>query len=405
MLRNLPFVFAVLAAGCATPPPGEPPPPLTLLISIDGFRPDYLDRGQTPVLSTLADQGVLAAMRPSFPTVTFPNHYTLVTGRRPDSHGIVSNRMEDAARPGVTFTLSNVAVSSDLLWWSDATPIWITAEQQGVRTATMFWPGSDFDLGGRPSMWSRYDQSLPDFARVDRLLDWLDVPSAKRPRFATLYFDIVDTAGHYYGPDAPETTSAVAQVDAAIGRLMEGLRSGGLAETTNVVIVSDHGMADVSEDRIISLDARFAPEQARVIWDGPVAAVKPVSGHETEVERALLGRGDHGECWRKNELPGRFQYGSHRRVPEIVCLADSGWRYRSSQTTSTGGRLSLGAHGFDPALPEMAALFLAHGPAFRKGLTLEPFDNVSVYPLIARLTGVEPLPNDGAIEDVVGGLR
>ncbi len=405
MLRNLLFVFAVLAAGCATPGPEAPPPPLTLLISIDGFRPDYLDRGQTPVLSALADQGVRASMVPSFPTVTFPNHYTLVTGRRPDSHGLISNRMEDADRPGVTFTLSNVAVSSDPLWWRDASPIWITAEQQGVRTATMFWPGSDFDLGGRPSLWSRYDQSLPDFARVDRLMGWLGAPPAERPQFATLYFDIVDTAGHYYGPDAPETTSAVAQIDAAIGRLMEGLQSRGLAETTNLVIVSDHGMADVSEDRIISLDARFAPEQARVIWDGPVAAVKPVAGHESEIELALVGRGEHGECWRKDDLPGRFHYGSHRRVPDIICLADDGWRYRSSQTTSTGGRLSLGAHGFDPALPEMAALFLANGPAFRTGVTLEPFENVSVYPLIARLLGVEPQPHDGAIEHVTAGLR
>lgn len=408
MFRPLLFALSLLAVACATP--GVPPPAvlptsqLTILVSIDGFRPDYLDLGQTPTLSALAGQGIRGAMRPSFPALTFPNHYTLATGRRPDSNGMVSNRMEDPERPGVTFTLSNTEISSDPIWWRDATPIWITAERQGVRTATMFWPGSDFDLGGRPSAWSRYDQTLTDFARVDRLLGWLDAPPAGRPQLATLYFDIVDTAGHQYGPGAPETASAVAQVDSAISRLIEGLKSRTLFETTNIVVVSDHGMADVSEDRIIDLDTRL-DGNARVIWDGPVAGVVPLPGEEEAVERALLGKNSHGECWRKEALPERFHYRGHRRIPAIVCLADLGWRYRSAQTTRPGGRPSLGAHGFDPDLPEMASLFLARGPAFRSGVTLDPFDNVSVYPLIARLAGVAPEPNEGSIGDFASGLR
>lgn len=410
MLRHLfPLVvLLVFGAACVTPPAPRDaphPPPLTILISIDGFRADYLDPETTPVMWKLGEEGVRGSLQPSFPSTTFPNHYSLVTGRRPDSHGLVSNRMEDPERPGLIFTLSNTAVSSDPYWWKDATPIWITAERQGVRTATLFWPGSDFDLGGRPSFWSPYDQSLPDFARVDRLLAWLGLPATERPAFAALYFDIVDTTGHYYGPNAPETAAAVAQVDAAIGRLQTGLDRQGLGGAVNLVIVSDHGMADVSENRIISLDSVAPADVARVIWDGPVAGLTPLAAQEAAVEQQLLGRSPHGECWRKESLPARFQFGSHRRTPAIVCLADLGWRYRSSQVSAPGRRPSLGAHGFDPATDEMSAIIIASGPAFKRGVRLSKIPNVSVYPLLAQLLGIDPEPHEGRPSDTTPALR
>jgi hypothetical protein len=210
-------LFALGLAACAhsgAQAPATPRvegPPITILISLDGFRPDYLDRGETPTLTRLANEGVRASMRPSFPSVTFPNHYTLVTGLRPGRHGVINNRMEDPERPGVVFTLPDRAVAADPIWWRDGAPIWVTAENQGVRTGTMFWPGSDYELHGRrPSRWRTFDQSLPGFARVDILLSWLDLPAAERPSFYTLYFDLVDTAGHRYGPDALETNAAAA---------------------------------------------------------------------------------------------------------------------------------------------------------------------------------------------------
>jgi predicted AlkP superfamily pyrophosphatase or phosphodiesterase len=195
--------------------------PLTVLVSIDGFRADYLDRGVTPVLSGLAAQGARGAMRPSFPSKTFPNHYTLVTGLRPDHHGIVENNMEDPAIPGVTFKMSNLAAVADRRWWDGGEPIWVTAERAGIRSATMYWPGSEAEIHGvRPSLWLHFDQNRLSPARVDQTLAWLDLPAEQRPQFVTLYFDEVDTAGHWFGPDSAEVNAAAGRVDQALGRLV-----------------------------------------------------------------------------------------------------------------------------------------------------------------------------------------
>lgn len=377
----------------------EAPPPL-ILVSIDGFRADYLDRGVTPTLSRLAAEGVHGSMRPSFPSKTFPNHYTIVTGLRPDHHGLINNVMEDPERPGVTFMLANRMVTADPIWWRDAVPIWVSAERQGVRTAGMFWPGADFDLHGvRPSEWRPFDMSVPSDARVDTLLSWFDAGRA-HPRFATLYFDIVDTAGHTYGPQTPEANAAVAQADAAIARLVEGLAARGVE--ANLIFLADHGMAEVSEDRVVNLDLLAPPSIAYVVWDGPFAGVRALPGQEAALDAALVGRREHDECWRRGELPARLQYGTHARTPNVVCLADVGWRYRSARFQHSPGR---GDHGFDHEAPDMAALFLAHGPGFRAGVTLAPFDNVDVYPLMARLIGVTPERHDGNIVDLAPALR
>jgi predicted AlkP superfamily pyrophosphatase or phosphodiesterase len=394
--RKIPLALAVLLASCAAPKlPQQAAPalrPPVILISVDGLRADYLDRGITPNIAALAAGGVKAtAMRPSFPSLTFPNHYTLVTGKRPDHHGIVNNTMEDPAIPGVTFTLSNRAAVEDRRWWDEAEPVWVSAEKAGVKTATMFWPGSEAPIHGvRPTQWLPFDGALANPARIVQILKWIDQP--QRPAFMTLYFDSVDHDGHEFGPDAPETTRAVAEVDARIGDLVAGLRARGVA--ANIVLVSDHGMIGVVPDRTIRLDLALPAGSFRIVTAGALAGIEPLPGKDTVLAAALLKPHDHMQCWRKAAIPARLHFGSNPRVPRFVCLAEPGWMTLAGPPRPDA-RLG-GMHGFDPAIPEMAATFVAAGPAFKPGTRLPPFDNVEVYPLVMALIGVKPLPSDGS---------
>lgn len=360
--------------------------PVTILISIDGFRPDYLRQGNTPTLDALASRGVLAAMRPSFPTLTFPNHYTLVTGLRPDRNGMIDNTMEDPRRPGVQFKISDTKQVGDRFWWDEAEPIWVTAERAGLRTGTMFWPGSDAAVGGvRPSAWVPYNAAITSGERVRFVLDWLRRPAAERPAFETLYFDVVDKTSHNQGYDSPEKIAAIREVDTAIAQLTRGLD--GLGVDANLVIVADHGMERVALDYQLN-PAAVVPDgpQARRIVGGPLLYVFPAPGQEAAVAARVLRPQAHAHCWRREDAPARFHYGHNPRVPPLFCLADGGWRF----STDAPATFVKGDHGFDPDDPAMRALFLAVGPAFVPGRRLADFDNVDVYPLVRDLIGLPP---------------
>ena len=368
--------------------------PLTILVSIDGFSPDYLDLGVTPTLAALAREGATASMKPSFPTVTFPNHYTLVTGMHPDHHGIVGNSFIDPELG--RFTMQ----SKETDWWNQAEPIWITAEKAGLTSATMFWPGSEAEIAGvRPTYWRPFDQSVTGDARVDQLLAWLD--EDKRPDLATLYFDLVDTAGHRNGPEAPETAAAAASVDASLARLVQGLKDRGLWADTNLIIVADHGMAATSPDRVIYLDDLIDLEAVRVLYASATANLEPVEGREAEAEAALVREHEHGVCWRKGEIPERLVLGSNPRVASIVCMAETGWLFgtRARMVRSAGG-----AHGYDNEAPEMQALFIAHGPGIARGAVLNAMDSVDVQPLLGRLLGITVPAGDGRAEDTLPAM-
>jgi hypothetical protein len=376
-----------------------------ILIGIDGFRADYLDRGVTPTLSGLAAEGVRAdgGMKPSFPSVTFPNFYTLVTGLHPDNHGLVYNTMRDPGLPDRTFTLRDRAEVMDGVWYADGEPIWVTAEKAGLRTATMFWPGSEARINGvRPSYWLPFEQTVPSLARVNILLGWLTLPVEERPRLATLYFDIVDTAGHRYGPGTPETDSALNEVDTAVAALLAGLEARGIE--ADLVIVADHGMAAVSGARLVFLDDDIDVSAVQITSDGPVATLDPLPGREADVEAGLLGRHEHMECWRKGDMPARLAYGRHPRVPALVCLAETGWMIGTRARTDPA-RIRGGAHGYDNAAPEMRALFIGHGPAFARGVVVPDMDSVDVQPLLGRLLGLVVPSGDGRAGDTAAALR
>lgn len=376
--------------------PDRDTPAPVILISLDGFRFDYLDRGITPNLQALAQRGLRAdAMRPRFPSKTFPNHYSLVTGLEPQDHGIVGNGMHDPDMPGMAYRMGGEPdTSADPRWWNEAEPVWVTAEKHGVRTATMFWPGSDYEIRGvRPSQYRGFDHSVTPEARVDQLLAWIDVPAAERPRFLTLYFSDVDSAGHEFGPDAPETDRAIAMVDRQIGRLVERLED--LGVEANIIVVADHGMAELDETRQIALNDILDGDAYTLTTAGAYVALDPNAGREEDVEAAFLAPHDHMQCWKREDVPPRLRYSDNNRIPAIICLPETGWLTIPDAKTDP---FVIGNHGYDNRSPEMWAAFVAAGPAFRAGSRIGVIENTDVYPLIMQLIGVPPQPNEGRIE-------
>ncbi len=395
-------VLAAAAGGCRptardASPVESPGGGTVVLVSLDGFRWDYLELGLTPNLARLAREGVRAeAMVPVFPTKTFPNHYSIVTGRYPARHGILGNRFT-APELGRSFSLWDTTAVRDARFYL-AEPIWVTAERQGVRTAPLFWPGSEAPINGvRATYTLPFDGELPDTARIRRLLEWLDLPAARRPRFLTLYCAIVDNAGHEYGPDTPETRQAIARADSLVGILADGLASRRDAGPINLVVISDHGMVSTGPDRVIWLDDYLAPESLRADELSALLTAWPAPGMDDSVYRALK-RAPHLVVYRRAELPPRFHLEGSERVSAIVAIADEGWTIAWRETDGHPTKVILGNHGYDDTLSSMRAIFIAHGPGFRQGLTVPPFRNIHVYPLLANLLGIRPMAGDGSLD-------
>lgn len=404
---HLPFavlLWALLSAGCASLPSSTPPqPPNTVvLISIDGLRSDAIGSGRMPTLDGLARQGVQAQwMNPSYPTLTFPNHYTLVTGLRPDRHGIVHNTMRDPQLG--RFSLGNREAVADPRWWGGE-PIWVTLQKHGGIAATMFWPGSEAPIAGQhPRYWQPFDAKVSADRRVDQVLAWLDLPPAQRPGFITLYFDQVDHAGHGDGPRSAQSQAAMGEVDIALQRLLAGLDTRQLRGATDLIVVSDHGMAAVARGNDVQLDAVVPATAIDVVSYGQVVGLFPVAGREREVADALLARRDSFRCWRKAELPPRWRYGTHPRIPPILCQADPGWEL-TTRARSRPEPLLRGEHGYAPETADMRAVFIAAGPDFASGKRIAAFDNVDVYPLLAGLLAVPAQPGDGDLRAMLPAL-
>ena len=381
-IRSLAPALLFVLAGLAPPVAARPAqkPAVTILVSIDGFRPDYLRRGVTPQLNALAAAGISSAMRPSFPPKTYPNHWTMVTGLRPDRHGIVANMIVDPEGKRPVFTMA----TEDPWWWQAAEPVWVAAEKAGIRTATMFWPGSNMPIGGvRPSDWHQFSMAVNNRQRVDAAIDWLRRPAATRPRFVTLYFDVVDSAGHDFGPDSPEVARAVGEVDAAIGRLRAGLAE--LHQPANLVVVADHGMAAIAPERVVRLDSFASPADYMLVEEGPFATLNARPGHEDALAAALTHAPAHVQCWPRAQIPERLHYGHNPRVAQFLCLADVGWEVLAREPARP---VHGGTHGFDNDAPEMRALFIASGPAVRGRGVLPTFDNVDIEPLLRDLIGL-----------------
>lgn len=387
-----------LLLSCSTPPPPAAGP--LILVSLDGFRWDYLQKYDAPTLKALAAAGVHARrMTPSFPSKTFPNHYTLVTGLRPEHHGIVSNTFFDPAL-NATFNKNLAADNADPRWWQQGEPVWVTAEKQGVRTACVMWPGDETEIHGtRPGHFLAYDGRKTSSQRVDGLLQWFDLPAEQRPRFAALYIEVVDHFGHKNGPDSPEVAAAVKEADDAIARLLAGLAARGLRDTTNLVIVSDHGMSAQSADQVVIIDDLVDLSQVQLESTGPNGGVRPKPGTTAPAALAAQMRAKappQVQIYLREEVPARFHYRDNPRIPPVVFIADDHWNVEPRASMKRyADSYDRGNHGWDPATPNMGALFIAQGPSFRHGHVFADVENIHLYNFLCATLGVKPAPNDG----------
>ena len=372
---------------------------ILILVSIDGFRWDYLDRYEAPNLRQLAANGVRAeGLIPQFPSKTFPNHYTIVTGLKLANHGIISNNMRAADIPG-EFSLANRDVLADPRWWGGE-PIWNTAEQQGRIAAAMFWPGSETVIGGRQATyWTPFDDGMPHEDRVGRVLEWLKLPDGKRPSFLTLYYSEVDNAGHDDGPESEEVRTAVSNVDRSIGELVAGVKAIGLDDRVHYVVVSDHGMAALSPERMIVLDTLVDVAQMDVIDWAPLLGLSPKDGDVEKLYAALKDKHPHLAVYRRDEIPAVYGIAGHPRLPPVIGIADEGWYITSKREVDRwqqpDRRAPGGTHGYDVRAKSMQGLFIAAGPRIKSGVTVAAFENIHVYDFMCAVLGLTPANNDG----------
>jgi len=391
------LIAVALALALATAAAQRTAAPILVLISFDGFRWDYPDRGETPNLNALAARGVRArGLIPSFPSVTFPNHYTIVTGLYPAHHGIVANNMADPRWPE-RFSMT-APTSRDARWWGGE-PVWVTARRQNLRSAAVFWPGSEAPIGGVFANYrTAFDDAMPNVDRVNHALDLLALPEGERPSLLTLYFSEADHIGHDYGPDSLEMPEALRHLDASLGLLEAGLRQLRLLDRTDLVVVSDHGMAPLSDSRVVFLDDYVDLSRVDVVDWGETVQLRPRSGPVEEIYRAIKGKHPSMTVYTRDELPARFHYRDNARIQPILALAAEGWEITSHarwQADLARHRKRGGAHGYDPRLPSMHGIFAAAGPDVTRGLVAPEFENIHVYDFLCGVLGLTPAKNDG----------
>jgi alkaline phosphatase D len=376
--------------------------PYVILVSLDGFRYDYPRLYGAKNLLALAARGASApdGMIPSYPSVTFPNHYTIVTGLYPEHHGIVANSFYDPARKEAFVYTGASGIDGS---WYGGTPLWVLAEKNGMRSACFFWPGSEAEIQGtRPSYYLRYNGAVPDDMRVEQVLAWLKLPPDTRPHFITLYFSEVDSAGHAYGPNSNEVAMAARHVDTEIGKLNDGLAA--LHLPVDLIVVSDHGMETVRGDWV-NLSQFADLSNFETVND----LMYPKSdGDAQKAYMSLRGASDKFKVYRRADLPGYLHDNENARSgdPVVVATGPYAIRARPPATDKPDRKVDAGAHGYDARqVPNMKAIFFAAGPDILPGVKLAPFENVDLYPFIAKILGLPIGTIDGNLDALQGALK
>ena len=376
--------------------------PYVILISFDGFRWDYPQRGLTPNLKKMDTNGVSAlSLQPVFPSKTFPNHYSIITGLYPINHGIIHNDFLDPYS-GKRYKVGNNEPVRNPKWYQGEA-FWETAERQGILTASYFWPGSELILDyRRPSCFEYYEHNRPYEKRIEGIINWLQLPVDKRPHFITLYFDATDTYGHQKGPDSPEINKAIQRLDNILGLLFHRLNDIGFYEKTNIIVVSDHGMAAVDSQRIINIGRLLKGIKYKSQGDGPVMMIDCAENLIADIHQKLSENENHYQCYLKNEVPEYFHFSQHPFISPIIIVAEPGWSLIDSGLSKLAYQFrTKGNHGYDNFHLDMHGIFYAMGPVFKNGYHTGTLQNIDIYPLLCKIFNIFPRQNiDGKLERI-----
>ncbi len=405
ILRTLSLLFGLLLlfTGCdksVKTSENSPQKPYVVMLSLDGFRWDYTKDTHTPVLDSLKKAGVFAEMIPCFPTKTFPNHYSIATGLYPDHHGIVLNSFY-ATDLGKKYSISDrQSVGNGIFYGGE--PIWVTAHKQNMHNATLYWVGSEAAIEGiRPDIWYRYSNTLSFSSRIDSVVRWLSFPESKRPHLILWYYPEPDGYGHRYGPGSQQIKSMVEQLDRWLGQFFTAMRKLPIYNRLNFIITSDHGMGPISNNREIILDHYIDTANLNIMDGGNPVYNLGVKPGKLQTVYEKLKKTAHIKVWKHDSLPARLHYGTNIRTHDLTVVADSNWSIYWSWHIGHGN----GTHGYDNQWRAMHAIFYAAGPAFKKGYQQKSFENVDIYPLIAKILQLKPAKTDGNLDDVKGMLK
>ena len=386
----------------ATPTLYSQTQPYVILISFDAFRWDYSDRGITPNFDYMKERGVSASsLQPCFPSKTFPNHLSIITGMYPEHHGIISNNFKDYFT-GKYFKLSD-SVESRNAYWYKGEAFWETAERQGIISASYFFPGSNLSLKYRdPQYFYHYDHSKPYKERIDKVIDWLTLPQEKRPHFITTYFSATDDYGHKFGPNSPEVNYAIAKEDSVLGYLFQRLNKIKMMDSINVIVVSDHGMTEISLDRVINIERLLDGYKYESGDSGPFMLIQPVEGELENVYKQLKENKNHFKVYKKEDVPEYFHYSDNPLIPQIVILAENRWSVETNKSLENMKKYgNKGNHGYDNYWLDMHGVFYAIGPAFKQNYNVGTINNIDIYPLLCKIFNVVPNFNiDGKLERI-----
>ncbi|PID62583.1 MAG: alkaline phosphatase family protein [Ignavibacteriae bacterium] len=374
----------------------------TILISFDGFRWDYTDRNLSPNLNEIAAEGVKAlSLRPSFPSKTFPNHLSIITGMYPENHGIIANSFINTTT-GEKYRIGKPKAVRNAEWYLGEA-FWETAERNGIKTASYFWPGSEVTLDyRRPSLYKVYDHNKPYRERVDGVIEWLQLPVNERPKFITMYFHDTDSYGHKFGPNSNELNQSIQRLDTIVGYLNSKLDSIGLKDSTNLIFVSDHGMTEISTDKVINIEEMLQGFDYKLSGSKTVMMIEPRKNNFNEVLSTLKMNQKNYKVYLKEDMPEYFHYSENPFLYSIILVADMGWSlvnnlwYKNLVKNNSGGN-----HGFDNNHTDMHGIFIAKGPDFKKNYKCGTLWNIDIYPLLCKIFKIQPRSNiDGNSERI-----